>query len=56
MGTDKTAVMVTLSDLDLQNLNVIQSFYKTERGLDLKRASAIKMLLADKATELRNKA
>lgn len=55
MKDDKTAVMVTLSELDLQNLQEIQSFYERERGLQLKRASAIKMLLADKATELRNK-
>lgn len=55
MENDKTAVMVTLSELDLQNLIEVQSFYEKERGLKLKRASAIKMLLADKATEIRNK-
>lgn len=51
-NSDKTSVMVSLSDLDLKNLEVVQDFYLSKRNLELKRASVIKMLLADKATEI----
>lgn len=49
----KVSVMVSLSELDLKNLMEVQKYYETERGLKLKRASTIKMLLADTATKVR---
>ena len=44
-----------MKEQDWVNLAEVQRWYKEKRGLDLKDSSVIKMLLADKASELKGK-
>jgi hypothetical protein len=43
-----------MKEIDWENLEIVREWYKNERGLDLKDSSVFKMLLADKASEVKN--
>ena len=45
---------VKFKESDLENLNVVKQYYKDTRCLDLTDSTAIKMLIADKASEIKS--
>lgn len=52
---DRKTVTAKMKDVDWNNLEIVRAYYRDERGLDLKDSSVFKMLLADKASEIKAK-
>lgn len=52
---DRSVLTTKMKTIDWNNLETVKQWYKEHRGLDLKDSSVIKMLLADKVTELKLK-
>lgn len=50
---DRKTVTAKMKDVDWNNLEIVRAYYRDERGLDLKDSSVFKMLLADKASEIK---
>lgn len=50
---ERKTVTAKMKDIDWENLEVVQKWYREKRGLDLKDSSIFKMLLADKASEIK---
>ena len=55
MEETRKVITTKMKEQDWLNLAEVQRWYKEKRGLDLKDSSVIKMLLADKASELKGK-
>ena len=53
--SDRKTVTAKMKDVDWNNLEIVRAYYRDERGLDLKDSSVFKMLLADKASEIKAK-
>lgn len=51
--TLEKVIPIKFKKIDIDNLKTVQQYYRTDRGLDLKDSTVVKMLLADKASELR---
>lgn len=52
---NKQTVTAKMKEIDWVNLEIVREYYRRERGLDLKDSSVLKMLLADKVSELKAK-
>ena len=53
MEETRKVITTKMKEQDWVNLAEVQRWYKEKRGLDLKDSSVIKMLLADKVSELK---